>query len=110
MAIEPAAISSQRHVPAQITRPPYVGLAAPEPYLGPDVQTRETIEKMRVAGRIAARAMHAGAAAIAPGVTTDQLIAPGVTTDQLNGVVHEFIIGSGAYPSTLGYRGFPKSC
>jgi methionyl aminopeptidase len=100
VAIQPAAISAQRQVPPQITRPPYVGIAAPEPYLGPDVQTTETIEKMRFAGRIAARAMHAGAAAIAPGVTTDEL----------DGVVHEFLVEAGAYPSTLGYRGFPKSC
>jgi methionyl aminopeptidase len=77
-----------------------VGLAAPEPYLGSDVQTPETIEKMRVAGKIAARAMHAAAA----------IITPGVTTDELDRVVHDFLIDSGAYPSTLGYRGFPKSC
>lgn len=25
-------------------------------------------------------------------------------------MVHEFLIDQGAYPSTLGYRGFPKSC
>ena len=35
---------------------------------------------------------------------------PGVTTDDLDRIVHEFLIGNGAYPSTLGYRGFPKSC
>jgi methionyl aminopeptidase len=36
-------------------------------------------------------------------------IAPGVTTDQLDAVAHEFICDNGAYPSCLGYRGFPKS-
>src|SRR5687767_15471472 len=55
---------------------------------------------MRIAGRIAAKAMRAAATVIKPGVTTDDL-------DQ---VVHEFLINNGAYPSTLGYRGFPKSC
>ena len=35
---------------------------------------------------------------------------PGVTTDDLDRVVHEFLIDHRAYPSTLGYRGFPKSC
>src|SRR5688572_22102152 len=55
---------------------------------------------MRIAGRIATQAMRTAAAAIKPGVTTDDL-------DQ---VVHEFLIDHGAYPSTLGYRGFPKSC
>jgi methionyl aminopeptidase len=100
VAIQPAAASRQRFVPPQILRPPYVGLATPDPYTGPHVQTSETIEKMRIAGQIAAQAMHAAAA----------VIAPGVTTDELDGVVHDFVTDAGAYPSTLGYRGFPKSC
>jgi len=54
---------------------------------------------MRESGRIAADAMHAAAGAIAPGVTTDTLDA----------VAHEYMLDHGAYPSTLGYRGFPKS-
>ena len=64
------------------------------------MQTAETIERMRVAGRIAAQAARAGAAAVAPGVTTDAIDA----------IVHAFLVEQGAYPSTLGYRGFPKSC
>ena len=100
MPIQPATVSPLRSVPLHIPRPPYVGLPAPEPYLGPHVQNAETIEKMRVAGGIAAVAMQAGAAAIAPGVTTDEL----------DRVVHEFLLDHHAYPSTLGYRGFPKSC
>jgi methionyl aminopeptidase len=55
---------------------------------------------MRIAGRLAAQAMHAAAA----------IIEPGVITDDLDQVVHYFLIEHGAYPSTLGYRGFPKSC
>jgi methionyl aminopeptidase len=55
---------------------------------------------MRVAARLAARAMAEGAKAIEAGVTTDAI-------DQ---VVHEYLCDHGAYPSTLGYRGFPKSC
>ena len=98
-ALQPAAISPWRSVPASIARPPYVGKKAPEPYRGSAVQTPETIEKMRVAGRIAAQAMRAAAA----------VIAPGVTTDELDRVGHEFLMDHGAYPSTLGYRGFPKS-
>ena len=35
---------------------------------------------------------------------------PGVTTDEIDRVVHEFLCDHGAYPSTLGYKGFPKSC
>jgi methionyl aminopeptidase len=81
-------------------RPRYVGRPAPERYTGDDVQPPEVVEKMLVAGRIAAQAMHAAA----------EIIEPGVTTDDLDRIVHEFLIDNGAYPSTLGYRGFPKSC
>ncbi len=54
---------------------------------------------MRVAGRIAARAMREAA----------KSIAPGVTTDEIDRIGHEYLLDHGAYPSTLGYRGFPKS-
>jgi methionyl aminopeptidase len=100
VTIQPATISPPREVPAAIERPRYVGRPAPDRYTGSDVQPHEVIEKMRIAGSIAAQAMHAAAAVISSGVTTDDL-------DQ---VVHEFLIDHGAYPSTLGYRGFPKSC
>ncbi|MBK8461424.1 MAG: type I methionyl aminopeptidase [Micropruina sp.] len=98
--IKPHPLTPERAVPANIARPHYVGRRGPDRYQGSDVQSAETIEKMRVAGKIAAQAMHAAASAIAPGVTTDELDA----------IVHEFIVDHDAYPSTLGYRGFPKSC
>ncbi|MGW1836201.1 type I methionyl aminopeptidase [Streptomyces sp. NPDC002067] len=97
--LAPGKISPTRPVPASIPRPEYVGKAAPTPYSGPEVQDAETIERMRIAGRIAAQAMEEAA----------KLIAPGVTTDELDRVAHEFMCDHGAYPSTLGYRGFPKS-
>lgn len=99
-AIKPYPVTPRRTVPAHIERPHYVDRPAPDRYTGSHVQDAETIEKMRIAGRIAARAMHAAAGAIAPGVTTDEI----------DRVAHEFILDHGAYPSTLGYRGFPKSC
>ncbi len=34
---------------------------------------------------------------------------PGVTTDELDRIGHEFLCDHDAYPSTLGYRGYPKS-
>ena len=34
---------------------------------------------------------------------------PGVTTDEIDKEVHKMIIENGAYPSPLGYGGFPKS-
>ena len=54
---------------------------------------------MRVAGRIAADAIQ----------EVGRHVAPGVTTDELDRIGHEFIIERGAYPSTLGYKGFRKS-
>ena len=88
-----------RTVPSSIQRPEYVGRSAPRRYTGSHVQSAETIEKMRVAGRIAAQAMYEAA----------KHIAPGVTTDELDRVAHEFMCDHGAYPSSLDYRGFPKS-
>lgn len=98
-AIKPFPISARRSVPASIERPEYVGKPGPKPYTGSHVQTPETIEKMRIAGRIASQAMHEAA----------KHIAPGVTTDELDAVAHEFMLDHGAYPSALEYRGFPKS-
>jgi methionyl aminopeptidase len=95
----PAPVSPPRPVPRSIRRPEYVGRPAPRRYDGPDVQSAETVEKMRVAGRIAAGAIQAAGA----------VIAPGVTTDTLDEVAHTYLLDHGAYPSTLGYRGYPKS-
>lgn len=63
------------------------------------MKTPETLAKMRAAGRLAADAL----ALVGSHVT------PGVTTDELDRIGHEFLVANGAYPSTLGYRGFPKS-
>ena len=64
-----------------------------------DVRTRSEIEKIRAAGNIAAQAIE----------LVGSHAKPGVTTDELDRIGHEFIISQGAYPSTLGYRGYPKS-
>jgi methionyl aminopeptidase len=98
-ALVPGTLSPTRSVPARIARPEYVGKAGPSPYTGPAVQTAETIEKMRIAGRIAAQAL----------VEVGLACKPGVTTDELDRIGHEFMCDHGAYPSTLGYRGYPKS-
>lgn len=99
MAIKPGSISKKLDVPKTIIRPEYVGRPAPAPYLGSHVQSLETIEKMRVAGRIAAAAVH----------HTSTQLAPGISTDEIDKIAHEFICDHGAYPSALEYRGFPKS-
>ena len=95
----PGRLSPSRPVPSSIPRPEYVGRPGPRPFAGSDVYHAGTVERIRAAGRIAAQAIDAVGAAVRPGVTTDEL-------DRIG---HDFLIGAGAYPSTLGYRGFPKS-
>ena len=97
--VAPHDLSPRRPVPTSIARPDYVDRPRPQPFTGSEVKDAETVERMRVAGRIAAQAMEAAATAIAPGVTTDEIDAVG----------HEFLLDHGAYPSTLGYKAFPKS-
>ena len=99
-ALKPGRPTPIRSVPASIARPEYVGRDKPAPSPDPWVQTPEIIEKMRVASRLAARAMVEGS----------KLVRPGTTTDAVDAVVHEYLCDHGAYPSTLGYKGFPKSC
>jgi methionyl aminopeptidase len=86
-------------VPKHITRPEYVGKKAPAKYTGSDVYSAEAIGRIRDSGRIAAQAIALVGASIRPGVSTDELDAIG----------HDFMIANDAYPSTLGYHGYPKS-
>ena len=90
-----------RTVPNHIERPEYVWKDTVQEAMGePFVQTPEVIEKMREASKIAANALaEAGKA-----------VTPGVTTDEIDRVAHEYMCDHGAYPATLGYRDFPKSC
>ncbi|QHD85688.1 type I methionyl aminopeptidase [Gordonia sp. JH63] len=99
-ALTPGIVSPIRSVPDSIERPEYAWKPTVNEGHEPWVQTAETIEKMRIASKIAANALaEAGKA-----------VAPGVTTDELDAIAHEYMIDHGAYPSTLGYKDFPKSC
>ena len=95
----PGQISPLRAVPKHIVRPEYVGKQSPTPFQGSDVYSADSVELIRESGRIAADAISLVGAAIRPGITTDALDAIG----------HQYLIDHDAYPSTLGYRGFPKS-
>ncbi len=95
----PGTISRQRAVPGSIARPEYVGRPAPAQHVGGDKYDEETIGRIRAASKLAAQALELVLSEAKPGVTTDFL-------DQIG---HEFLCDSGAYPSTLGYRGYPKS-
>lgn len=98
--LTPGRLSPARSVPSRIRRPEYVGRANPRPDTHGDIYTPDEVERIRTSGRIAAQAIEAVGAAIRPGVTTDELDA----------VAHAYLIERDAYPSTLFYRGFPKSC
>jgi methionyl aminopeptidase len=96
--LHPGGVPALRPVPPHIARPEYVGKKRPR--LGePNVKDADTIERMRVAGRIAAQAL----------AEVGKNVVPGVTTDELDEIGHQFLVDHDAYPSTLGYRGYWKS-
>jgi methionyl aminopeptidase len=96
----PGTLSPLRRVHDSIVKPEYVGKKSPADHDGGDVYSAEDIERIRASGAIAAGAVEAVGAAVVPGITTDELDA----------IAHDYVTSQGAYPSTLGYRGFPKSC
>lgn len=95
----PGTLSPIRSVPASIAKPNYVGKPSPPPHQGGDRYDATEIAAIRKACKLAAQALELVLSSARPGMTTDQLDAIG----------HEFLISQNAYPSTLGYRGFPKS-
>jgi methionyl aminopeptidase len=97
--LEPGALSPWRTVPTQIPRPDYAETGDPVRRPESRVKSPDVIERMRRACQAAAEVLDIGAAAIAPGVTTDAIDA----------IVHQAYIDRGGYPSTLNYRGYPKS-
>ncbi|MDN6510017.1 MAG: M24 family metallopeptidase, partial [Corynebacterium sp.] len=89
-----------RKVPDSIERPEYAWRDEVQENVGePWVQTPEVVEAMRESSWIAAGALAAAGA----------VVAPGVTTDEIDRVAHEYMCDHGAYPSCLGYRGFTKA-
>jgi len=96
----PGVLSHPRTVVPSIARPEYVGKSAPTPFRGSNVYSPSEIEQIRQAGNISSRALDA----------IGDAIVPGITTDEIDAIAHDVVTSYGAYPSTLGYRGFPKSC
>ncbi|EFJ17369.1 hypothetical protein SELMODRAFT_154620 [Selaginella moellendorffii] len=100
LKLKPGRVSPPLSVPADIPRPPYVGsAAAPAFNMEPQVHDESGVARMRAAGELAARVRD----------FAGSLIKPGVTTDEIDKAVHKMIVEAGAYPSPLGYGGFPKS-
>lgn len=65
-----------------------------------NIKTAEEIEKMRVAGRLAAEVLE----------MIEPHVQPGITTDELDRLCHDFIVNEQkAIPAPLNYHGYPKS-
>ncbi|KAL3032645.1 hypothetical protein AAZX31_02G093800 [Glycine max] len=93
-------VSPHLPVPDHIPRPPYVGSdILPEIASEHQIHDSEGIAKMRAAGELAARVLN----------FAGTMVRPSITTNEIDKAVHQMIIDAGAYPSPLGYGGFPKS-
>jgi len=64
------------------------------------VDIKESFEKTRVAGSVAAGALD----------EVNKIIRPGISTEEIDNLCYEFINDHGAYSAPLFYKGFPKSC
>ncbi|HAD31288.1 MAG TPA: type I methionyl aminopeptidase [Methylophaga sp.] len=68
--------------------------------MGVTIKTAEEIEKMRVAGKLAADVL----------TMIEPHVVAGITTDELNIICHDYIVNEQkAIPAPLNYHGFPKS-
>ena len=66
--------------------------------MGVTIKSSEEIEKMRVAGRLAADVLH----------MIEPHVVPGITTQELNDICHDFMVNEQkVVPAPLNYRGFP---
>jgi methionyl aminopeptidase len=97
--VELGRVGPIRPVPDDIPRPHYVLDGAVWPPPEPQILTGAALERMRHACRVAAEVL----------AETTAAVAVGVTTDELDAVAHEAYVSRGAYPSTLGYHDYPKS-
>jgi len=88
----PGTLSPRRAVPSSITPPEYVGRKEPREGIHGDHYSAEDIEKIRVAGKIAAGALDA----------VEAEIRPGVTTDLLDAVAHEYLLDHARIPPHSG--------
>ena len=97
--LTPGRITPMRPVPSHIVRPEYEGKPTANEGNDSNMYTPEEVERVRAAGKIAAGAI----------VEASKICVPGTTTDEIDVLVHEYICDHGAYPSTVDYRGYPKS-
>ena len=97
-------VMPQLSIPNHISKPFYYQTKGKGEYRStfqgePQIHSKETIEKMRKASKIASEALQKAL----------DFTKPGITTDEIDQVVHNFIISQNAYPSGVYFMGFPKS-
>ena len=99
--VRPGRVAPPRAAPASIERPWYIESGHRGPDRGPVqvIDDPDDFARLHTACRIAAEVL----------ATTGAAVAPGVTTDDLDEIAHAAYIERGAYPSTLHYQGFTKS-
>eukprot|EP00158_Paraphelidium_tribonemae_P002086 Partr_v1_DN25109_c0_g1_i2_m76937 putative Removes the N-terminal methionine from nascent proteins (By similarity) len=87
-------------IPRTITRPPYIkrpAILQRERNLV--IKTHREVVKISSACKLASETLAYACS----------LVKPGISTLAISQQVHEFIIKNGAYPSPLGYSGFPEA-
>ncbi|KAL0267715.1 UNVERIFIED_CONTAM: hypothetical protein PYX00_009906 [Menopon gallinae] len=99
--VMPEIVSEKLHVPRFIPCPPYIRRTTRDDIVPklPEVKNSEEVEKMRKSCALAREVL-------------DELgrhVKVGVTTDALDKIAHKMCIENNAYPSPLGFNGFPKS-
>ncbi len=97
--VRPGNVSPERPVPGSIARPHYVDDGTVWPPPDAQILSGTALDRMRHASRVAAEVLAVTVAAVAPGVTTEEL----------DEIAHDAYVSRGAYPSTLGYHDYPKS-
>ena len=101
----PGRVTPMRKPPPDIPGPDYALTGQPGGESSSDtvasmVKSPDVIERMRRAGRVAAEVL----------AETGAAVKIGVTTEELDDVCYHAYVSRGAYPSTLNYHGYPKSC
>ncbi|XP_006220544.2 LOW QUALITY PROTEIN: methionine aminopeptidase 1D, mitochondrial [Vicugna pacos] len=96
----PAAVSPAHPVPKHIKKPDYVTTGiVPDWGDSIEVKNEDQIQGLRQACRLARHVL----------LVAGKTLKVDMTTEEIDALVHQEIISHDAYPSPLGYGGFPKS-
>ena len=97
--VRPGRVTGPRPVPDGIARPDYVAGGKVTTPRAPQIHDAESLARLRRACAVAAEVL----------LRAGDAVAAGRTTDELDAVAHAAYVELGAYPSDLGYHGYPKS-